>query len=94
MRVRPYRPDDAAALAALSASCAKGESDFVLNPLWDAEDELFAEFRRNGISPEDHLLVADGDEGRVQGRELPGPGSEASSCAPPSPMARSWGSSL
>jgi ribosomal protein S18 acetylase RimI-like enzyme len=67
MRVRPFRPDDAAALAALSASCAKGESDFVLNPLWDAEDELFAEFRRNGISPEDHLLVADGDEGRVAG---------------------------
>ncbi|HTF34656.1 MAG TPA: GNAT family N-acetyltransferase [Myxococcota bacterium] len=67
MRVRPFRPDDAAALAALSASCAKGESDFVLNPLWEAEDELFAEFRRNGISPEDHLLVADGDEGRVVG---------------------------
>jgi len=67
MRVRPFRPEDAAALAALSASCAKGESDFVLNPLWEAEDELFAEFRRNGISPEDHLLVADGDEGRVVG---------------------------
>ncbi|HME72500.1 MAG TPA: GNAT family N-acetyltransferase [Myxococcota bacterium] len=67
MRVRPFRPDDAGALAALSASCAKGQSDFVLNPLWETEDELFAEFQRNGISPEDHLLVADGDSGGVAG---------------------------
>jgi ribosomal protein S18 acetylase RimI-like enzyme len=63
MHVRPFRPDDATALAALSASCAKGESDFVLNPLWETEDELFAEFQRNGIAPEDHLLVADGENG-------------------------------
>jgi len=61
MRVRPFRPDDAAALCALSAACAKGEGDFVLNPMWEREDELFAEFQRNGISPEDHLLVAEGD---------------------------------
>ncbi len=67
MRVRPFRPEDAGALAALSAFCAKGESDFVLNPLWETEEELFAEFRRNGISPEDHLLVADGDDGQVAG---------------------------
>ena len=67
MRVRPFRPDDAAALAALSAACAKGESDFVLNPLWETEDELFAEFEHNGISPEEYLLVADGDDGAVAG---------------------------
>ncbi|HYB11909.1 MAG TPA: GNAT family N-acetyltransferase [Myxococcota bacterium] len=67
MPVRPFRPDDAGALAALSASCARGESDFVLNPLWETKDELFAEFEKNGISPEDHLLVADGEDGRVAG---------------------------
>ncbi len=67
MRVRPFRPDDAAALARLSASCARGETDFVLNPLWESEDELFAEFERNGIDPEEHLLVADTEEGRVAG---------------------------
>jgi ribosomal protein S18 acetylase RimI-like enzyme len=67
MGVRPFRAEDAAALAALSASCAKGESDFVLNPLWETEDELFAEFERNGISPEDHLLVAPGPDGEVVG---------------------------
>ena len=67
MHVRPFRPDDAAALAALSAGCAKGESDFVLNPLWETEDELFAEFRRNAIAPEDHLLVAEGESNGVAG---------------------------
>jgi len=67
MHVRPFRPDDAAALAALSAACAKGESDFVLNPLWETEDELFAEFRRNAIAPADHLLVAEGESDGVAG---------------------------
>ena len=67
MGVRPFRAEDAAALAALSASCAKGEGDFVLNPLWETEDELFAEFERLGISPEDHLLVAPGPDGEVVG---------------------------
>jgi ribosomal protein S18 acetylase RimI-like enzyme len=67
MRVRPFRPDDAAALVKLSASCARGEKDFVLNPLWEAEVELFAEFERNGIAPEEHLLVADTEDGRVAG---------------------------
>ena len=39
--------------------CARGESDFVLNPLWESEAELWAEFERFGIAPEENLLVAD-----------------------------------
>ena len=67
MGIRPFRADDAAALAALSAGCARGESDFVLNPYWETEEELFTEFGRFGIRPEDHLLVADADDGEVLG---------------------------
>ena len=67
MGIRPFRADDAAALAALAAGCARGESDFVLNPYWETEEELFAEFDRFGIRPEDHLLVADADDGEVLG---------------------------
>ncbi len=63
MPIRPFRPDDAAALSRLSAACARGETDFVLNPLWETEDELFAEFSRLGIEPEEHLLVADEGDG-------------------------------
>jgi ribosomal protein S18 acetylase RimI-like enzyme len=68
MPIRPYRPADAPALAALAVECARGEADFVLNPLWESADELAAEFARFGIRPEEHLLVADeGDDGEVQG---------------------------
>ena len=68
MPIRPYRPDDARALAELSRHCARGETDFVLNPYWESEGELAAEFERFGISPEEHLLVADaGNDGQVQG---------------------------
>ena len=67
MGIRPFRAEDAAALAALSAGCARGESDFVLNPYWETDDELFAEFDRFGIRPEDHLLVADAGDGEVLG---------------------------
>ncbi|MEE8476437.1 MAG: hypothetical protein V3T01_13840, partial [Myxococcota bacterium] len=66
MGIRPFRPEDAAPLAALAMSCARGENDFVLNPYWESEDELFAEFDRFEIRPEDHLLVAD-DDGDVVG---------------------------
>ncbi len=59
MPIRPFRPEDAPALAALSRSCAKAEADFVLNPLWESESELVAEFARHGIDPESHLLVAE-----------------------------------
>jgi ribosomal protein S18 acetylase RimI-like enzyme len=67
MPIRAFRREDAAALAELSAGCLKGETDFVLNPLWETEQELFAEFERFGIAPEEHLLVADGPGGRPAG---------------------------
>jgi ribosomal protein S18 acetylase RimI-like enzyme len=68
MPIRPYRSSDAPALAALAVDCARGEADFVLNPMWESADELSAEFARFGIRPEEHLLVAeDGDGGEVQG---------------------------
>jgi ribosomal protein S18 acetylase RimI-like enzyme len=68
MPIRPYRAKDAPALAALAIECARGEADFVLNPLWESTDELTAEFARFGIRPEEHVLVADdGDGGEVQG---------------------------
>ena len=68
MPIRRFRPADAPALAALALDCARGETDFVLNPLWETADELFAEFARFEIRPEEHLLVADeGDDGEVQG---------------------------
>jgi len=63
MPIRPFRPADAPALAALARSAARGETDFVLNPLWEHEDELFAEYDRHGIEPEEHLLVAEGLSG-------------------------------
>jgi ribosomal protein S18 acetylase RimI-like enzyme len=68
MSIRPFRPTDAPALAQLSAECARGEADFVLNPMWETESELHAEFARFGIDAREHLLVADaGDDGQVQG---------------------------
>ena len=63
MPIRPFRPADAAALAALARSAARGETDFVLNPLWEHEDDLFAEYDRHGIDPEEHLLVAESATG-------------------------------
>ncbi len=67
MRIRPFQPDDASALVELSAWCARGESDFVLNPYWEREEELFAEFERFGIEPSEHLLVADSGDGERLG---------------------------
>jgi ribosomal protein S18 acetylase RimI-like enzyme len=61
VRIRPFQTDDAPALAALSAVGARTESDFVLNPLWESEEELFAEFDHLEIDPEDHVLVAEGE---------------------------------
>jgi hypothetical protein len=51
MEIRPFRDSDAPLLAALAASCARGETDFVLNPYWETEDELRSEFERFGIEP-------------------------------------------
>jgi ribosomal protein S18 acetylase RimI-like enzyme len=67
MIIRPYIDTDAAMLAALSATCLRGEADFVLNPLWETQEELRAEFARFGIEPESHLLVADAGDGEILG---------------------------
>lgn len=67
MEIRPFQKSDAPAVAELSAFCARGESDFVLNPYFETEQELFAEFNRFGIDPESHLFVADAGDGEVLG---------------------------
>jgi len=65
LEIRAFQTSDAPALASLASTCSRGESDFVLNPLWHTEAELFAEFERFGISPQEHLLVAHDDDGVV-----------------------------
>jgi ribosomal protein S18 acetylase RimI-like enzyme len=77
--IRPFRRSDIPALVSLSADCSRGEADFVLNPYWEEESDLDAEFARLGIGPEEHLLVADAGEGDVQGLVgfLRGPGAHA-----------------
>ena len=67
MEIRPFRPGDAPGLVQIARRCARGESEFVLNPYWESEEELFAEFERFGIAPEEHLLVADEGDGEVHG---------------------------
>jgi len=67
MKVRLFRPEDAGAVTRLSAACARTESDYVLNPMWEDEQEFRAEFERHGTKPEEHLLVADGGAGEVLG---------------------------
>jgi ribosomal protein S18 acetylase RimI-like enzyme len=65
--IRPFASSDAPALVALAQQCARGEADFVLNPLWESEQELGAEFERFGIDPARHLVVADAGDGEVLG---------------------------
>ena len=67
MAVRPYGSADAPAAARLSAECARAEADFVLNPMWETEQELHAELARHGVDPERHLLVDDAGNGDVVG---------------------------
>ncbi|CAG0958771.1 hypothetical protein BURK2_00614 [Burkholderiales bacterium] len=67
MPVRAFRPSDAPALARLSASCARSEADFVLNPMWESEEEVLGDFSRQGVDPEDHLRVADDEAGALRG---------------------------
>lgn len=67
MPIRPFRAADASALVAIARSCARGESDFVLVPIWESERDLFAEFERHGVAPEEHLLVAEAGDGAVVG---------------------------
>ena len=95
MEIRPFQPADAPALVELSAWCARGESDFVLNPYWEREDELFAEFRRFGIEPSEHLLVADSGDGERLGLagflRLPKASAAALYCPIVKPSARGRG---
>jgi ribosomal protein S18 acetylase RimI-like enzyme len=67
MPIRLFRGEDAGAVVALSAACAKGEPDFVLNPLWESEEEFRTEFERHGTEPGEHLLVAEGMAGEILG---------------------------
>jgi len=85
MPIRPFRPEDAGPLAALAAACARGETDFVLQPLWETEEELFADFERHGIEPEDYLLSADAGDGALLGAAgfLRFPGDPAAALIPP-----------
>ncbi len=66
MNIRPFKKEDAGDLSELSTYCARGETDFVLNPYWETEEELVAEFSRFGIAPEEHMLVAEAG-GEIQG---------------------------
>jgi ribosomal protein S18 acetylase RimI-like enzyme len=67
MPIRPFRPEDAPALARLASACARTESDFVVNPLWEDEHELYADFTRHGSDPGTHLLVSDPGGGEPTG---------------------------
>ena len=67
MTIRSFRPEDASALVVVAKSCARGETDFVLVPLWESERDLFGEFERHGIDPEQHLLVTEAGDGTVVG---------------------------
>jgi len=67
MTIRAFRPDDASALVAVAKSCARGETDFVLVPLWESERDLFGEFERHGVDPETHLLVGEAGDGSIVG---------------------------
>jgi ribosomal protein S18 acetylase RimI-like enzyme len=67
MEIRPYRREDEEALANLSATCARGEGDFVLNPIWENAAEFEAEFGRFAIAPETHVIVAEEPGGETIG---------------------------
>lgn len=67
MPIRAFRSADAGALVEIARSCARGETDFVLVPLWETQRDLFAEYERHGVAPEDHLLVAEAGDGTVVG---------------------------
>lgn len=67
MAMRPFRAEDATQLAVLTAACARSETDFVLNPMWDSGEEVLGDFARQGIAPAEHLLVAADDGGALLG---------------------------
>jgi hypothetical protein len=47
MPIRPFHEEATPAVVELSATCARSEADFVLNPLGESEDELRADFERD-----------------------------------------------
>lgn len=63
MEIRPFRPEDVEDLVEMARECARGETDFVLNPYWETAEELAIEFERFGIAPGEHVLVADAGDG-------------------------------
>ncbi len=67
MTIRAFRAEDASALVDVAKSCARGETEFVLVPLWESERDLFGEFARHGVDPEEHLLVGEAGDGTVIG---------------------------
>lgn len=67
MPIRLFRGEDAGAVVGLSAGCARAEPDFVLNPLWESEEEFHTEFERHGTEAGEHLLVAEGISGEILG---------------------------
>ena len=85
MEIRPFRHSDAAELVRLASASARGEADFVLHPLWESEQELYAEFELHGIDPEENLLVADAGDGAPLGTAglLRFPGETAAALIPP-----------
>ncbi len=94
MPIRAFRSEDAAALVALARASARGETDFVLNPLWERTEELLADFARHGIAPETHLLVAesaDGVEGAVGFLRQPGAATAGLVCPIVAPERRGLG---
>lgn len=58
MTIRPFRAGDALELAELASACARTETDFVLNPMWETSEEVLGDFARQPIDPTEHLLVA------------------------------------
>ena len=100
MTIRAFRPEDASALVAVAKSCARGETDFVLVPLWESERDLFAEFERHGVDPEQHLLVGEAGDGtrrRLRRLRAPAPrdrrGPRVSRSSRATRAARGWAAS-
>ena len=67
MTIRPFRAGDALELAELASACARTETDFVLNPMWETAEEVVGDFARQHIDPAEHLLVAADGGGALLG---------------------------
>lgn len=67
MTIRPFRPGDAPELAELASACARTETGFVLNPMWESAEEVLGDFGRQQIDAAEHLLVATDEGGALLG---------------------------